>query len=380
MARALMKLFGDRVALVGISTGSEPLGQWTDKVIDGKCYRFFPAARRKFTGAKPVIPARLSFYRALRTHKSAIRSLPCRAAFIQAPEALLAVSGWSWDHLCFWFAGVENPLTVSRYHSAALLSRFFDASLFSALEKVGLILAAADEDAMGRLLARSKGRLSKEQVVHLPTCVDTSKFYPAPMYVARACAGLPGDCNIFVNSGRIGRLKGWELLLDAFVHYRRTDPSALLIFVGDGEDKPHLREAIRARDLQRQVEITGFQNPDSVATYLSAANVAVFGSYTEGWSVAMLEALACGKPIVSTCVSGSGAMVRPGQNGFVVHSREPAEFATAMENALRLEEAEETSLSIARRYALSELGRELERLWPPFAPKTNVKGPVLCPR
>jgi glycosyltransferase involved in cell wall biosynthesis len=94
----------------------------------------------------------------------------------------------------------------------------------------------------------------------------------------------------------------------------------------------------------------------------------------------MLEALACGKAIVSTPVSGTGTMVHPGENGFIVTDRDPARFAAAMNNALHLPQAEQVSLSIARRYSLSGLGRELERLWPPLAPAAGPNEVALCPQ
>jgi glycosyltransferase involved in cell wall biosynthesis len=366
MARSLMKLFGDRLALVGMTSGEEPTGCWTKKDISGTLYSFFPACHREPSAKKPFIPARLRFYTALTRHKHRILSLGCRAAFIQAPEALLAVSQWNWDDLCFWFAGVENPLKVSRYRHAKPLSRLFDKALFSALEQASVILAAADEGAINKLVSRSNGRLARERLNRLPTCVDTSEFYPVPIHKARTELGIPLSSKVFVNTGRIGRLKGWELLLDAFNEFLRNNSDALLFFVGDGEDRPILEERINERNLGARVKITGFQKPSQILSYLNAANAAVFGSFVEGWSVSMLEALACGKPIVSTDVSGADAMVIPRKNGLIVNSRNPARFADAMESALCLADASQISTSIAAKFDLSRLGERLAGFWAPF--------------
>ena len=115
MARALIKLFGDRLALVGMNKDDESTGRWIRKEIAGKAYPFLSVAHSKPSGKRPLIPKRLTFYAGLRRFKRSILSLGCREAFIQAPEALLAVSHWHWDSLCFWFPGVENQLKASRY-------------------------------------------------------------------------------------------------------------------------------------------------------------------------------------------------------------------------------------------------------------------------
>ena len=249
MARSLMKIFGERLALVGMTRGEEPVGRWTKKEIAGASYWFFPVCRRDFSAKRPWIPARLQVYAGLKRHKRQIQALGCRAAFIQAPEALMAVSPWKWDSLCFWFPGVEAALKVSRYGYARPLWRLFDKLHFSALDRAAVILAAADENAIGKLVSRSHGRLTRKRVIQVPTCVDTSEFRPMPAAQARAELGIPLNRTVFVTHGRIGRFKGWELLIDAFQDHLRRDPEALLLFVGDGEDGPPLQARIDERGL-----------------------------------------------------------------------------------------------------------------------------------
>jgi glycosyltransferase involved in cell wall biosynthesis len=262
---------------------------------------------------------------------------------------------------------LEYTVKVSRYWYARQFCKVFDRWMFSALDRASVVLAAADENAILKLVARSRGRLERDRLVSLPTCVDTTVFHPASMDDARAALGIPGDRTVFVNSGRIGRFKGWQLLLDSLEEYLRKDPRAMLLFVGDGEDRAAVQASIDARDLQASARITGFQSPRQVAAYLNAANVAVFGSFVEGWSAAMLEALACGKPMVSTDVSGVKSMVAAGENGFIVNGRNAADFAEAMDKALHLANAERVSTSIAAEFDLPHLGASLGRLWPPLA-------------
>src|SRR5258708_4001168 len=87
MARCLMKIFGDRLALVGMTAGEEPIGHWTRKEISGVAYWFFPVCQRELSAKRPLVPARAQFFAGLRRYRANIQSLGCKAAFIQAPEA-----------------------------------------------------------------------------------------------------------------------------------------------------------------------------------------------------------------------------------------------------------------------------------------------------
>src|SRR5690606_33981486 len=78
------------------------------------------------------------------------------------------------------------------------------------------------------------------------------------------------------------------------------------------------------------------QLPQDVARKLRESDVFVMASYTEGFSNAMVEAMASGLPIVSTSVSGADEIIVDGRNGFVVHGRSPKEFAERVVDAVRI--------------------------------------------
>lgn len=366
MARSLTKIFGDRLALVGMSADDTPIGQWVRREINGSAYWFLSVCKKEVTAKRPLIPARLTFYMGLRRYRREILKMGCADVFTQSPEAMLAVSRWGLNGLCFMFPGVENPLRISRYGYARKIWRLFDKALFRSVRKADVILACADDAAIGQLVERSNGVLTRERISQLPTCVDIDQFRSLPSAPAKAALGIPNDGPLFVTNGRIGSFKGWELIVDAFKLVHERSPKSKLIFVGDGEDRPALEAHIERHGLKSAVSITGFQTPSSVARHLNAADVAVFGSFVEGWSVAMLEALACGKPLVSTNVSGVKELIAA-ENGIVVGDRDPAQFAKAMENALLLKNASKMSASIAARFSLTWMGTRLRELWRPFA-------------
>ena len=87
--------------------------------------------------------------------------------------------------------------------------------------------------------------------------------------------------------------------------------------------------------------------------------------------MAMLEALACGRVVVSTEVSGARDMIEQGRNGRMVQGRDPRRFAAAMTEALEMESPSPVSLKIAERYSLTNLRSDLSMLWEPLASSTD---------
>jgi glycosyltransferase involved in cell wall biosynthesis len=366
-ARQLVQVYGNRLALVGLTTDDTPVGQWVEKKVGSTLCRFLSVMRVNPGAGKPLVPARLKGYCAIKSCKRQILSLGVRSLLVGAPEALLAVRKWNWESVCFVFAGVENPVYHSRYLGARLFSRVYEKILFSAVGRADRVLACADDKSIRECESRSGGRIKPGTLVKFPTRVDTQVF--KPMHKAEARAGLEsvGPGPIIVNCGRINRYKGWNLILDAFRLFVRQCPQAEMIFVGDGEDRPLLEAYARSHSLDGQVRVTGFLPVADVVRYLNAADLCVVGSVKEGWSLAMMEALACGKPIVSTDVSGARDMIETGCNGFVLTTRDAEDFARAMHQALGLEGAQEDSLKIAAKYSVDHLARELGALWRPLA-------------
>jgi glycosyltransferase involved in cell wall biosynthesis len=122
--------------------------------------------------------------------------------------------------------------------------------------------------------------------------------------------------------GRLSRQKGQDVLLDAWPTVRQRVPGARLALVGDGPDI----EALRARTSDG-VEFTGAR--DEVSVWFAAADVVALPSRWEGMSLAMLEAMACGRPLVVTDVAGAEVAV-----GAVVPPEDPHALADAVVDRL----------------------------------------------
>ncbi len=362
-SRQMMHVFGNRMALVGISTDNTPIGKWVQKELDGKNYLFFSIARLDRNKIKPFIPQRLSSYFHLKKYKNEILDLGVKNAFVQNSHFLLAIKNWDFKNKAYIFHGATNPLEKPRYPLANRLAPLYERTMFQRLQTYDTIFAAADDNEIEKLIKRGGKLLRNKSIVKLPTRYDNTIFYPAGKEKAAKTLNIKSNNLILVQVGRISKQKGCEFILQSFKIFVNDHPGSLLYFVGDGEERTSLQEQINLMGLAENVKITGFVDTEQVALFYNAADLVLVGSHMEGWSIAMVEALACGKNIVSTKVSGAKEMISEGENGFVVENRNPELFAKKMAEAVKLPATNECSINKSNAYSLSTLKEDILKHW-----------------
>ena len=170
--------------------------------------------------------------------------------------------------------------------------------------------------------------LEAERVSSIPTGIDLAHFAPGDRRAACARLGLP--LNAFV-IGIVATLRSWKghrYLVDAVAGAR--DPDWRLIMVGDGPGAENLRAQVAALGIADQVSMPG--NQDDVLPWLQALDVFVLPSYAnEGIPQAIMQAMACRIPVVTTPVGAIGEIVRDGETGLMVEPQN----AGALRGALR---------------------------------------------
>jgi len=142
----------------------------------------------------------------------------------------------------------------------------------------------------------------------------------------------PGQLPVVLAAGRLHRQKGFDVLLRAFATARLTTPCRLII-MGEGEERGRLEALIEKLSLGQHVSLMGFvQNPYAM---MSKASAFVVSSRWEGFSVVLLEALACGAPVVSTdCASGPSEILDRGRYGVLVPVEDDQALASGIIAAL----------------------------------------------
>ncbi len=142
----------------------------------------------------------------------------------------------------------------------------------------------------------------------------------------------PGQPPVVLAAGRLTAQKGFPTLIQAFARVCQVLPARLLI-LGEGEQRLALETLIRQLGLEKDVSLPGFEaNP---YPYMARASVFVLSSRWEGLPCVLIEALACGAPLIATdCPSGPREILKDGQYGQLVPVGDIAALAQAIEMAL----------------------------------------------
>lgn len=137
--------------------------------------------------------------------------------------------------------------------------------------------------------------------------------------------------------GRLSEQKGQHLLLEAAAALRDRLPDFEIVLAGDGELRSSLESTIRRLSLQANVRITGWQTAEQIRQQLRECRALVLPSFAEGLPIVIMEALALGRPVISTYIAGIPELVIPGESGWLVPAGSVAPLVEAMEQALTAE-------------------------------------------
>ena len=227
-------------------------------------------------------------------------------------------------------ASLSSPVpVVITYHSGSLLKGG---------GAVDVVLGAYERHVLPRVLARAEAlvAVSPVSVAHatgratlIPPGVDSDAFTPGE--------GPAGPHVLFVGRlERTSRWKGTHVLVEAFARVREQVPEARLVFVGDGDDAPELRRRAAELGLADAVDWVGGVPHDDLPQHYRAAAVTVLPSLTESESFGMtlVEAMACGRPVVGSAVGGIPFVVRDGVDGLLVPPGHSGALADALAGLL----------------------------------------------
>lgn len=376
-AKQALEAFGNRFAVVSpaevddLPVGRWILGDWKGESI----WRFnIGSYAPKNKSRAPLIPRRVVFRSLIKKYLPEIYKIGVKNIFCDSPELLGVLKKYQWDSFCYRFAGLNNPVEVSRYPRLRFLGGWFHRRMLANLVELrpDALLAAADAETTERFVRDNETLLGDLTITSFPTRFDPSVFYPTDGLVERRELGWEANYPRLLLIGRLSWLKGWDLALDALVILKNFFQAPKLFIVGDGEDRAKIEKRILELEIQNEVQIEGFQPPSEVRRRLAAADLYLITSLREGWSVASTEATACGKRIVATEVSGVSETVVDGKNGFVVRTREPEAYARAILDALELpttNNVDEFSLGISERFSKERLREDWAERWKPLIEK-----------
>ncbi len=204
-------------------------------------------------------------------------------------------------------------------------------------------------DAIRRLLLADGVPAMRAVVIH--EGIDFGHIDAAPAANLHQDLFLPHHAPIVGNVAALVPHKGQRHLIDAALKVLPQVPDARFVIAGEGELRAQLEQQIREHHLEKHVVLAGFR-PDIVPVH-KAFDVFVMSSVSEGLGTSLIDAMACGKPIVATTAGGIPEVVADGETGLLVPPRDPATMAEAITALLKDD---------GRRARMGEAGRRRAQL------------------
>ena len=208
----------------------------------------------------------------------------------------------------------------------------------------------------GESLATEMEKLRSDKCLCVYGVVDLDTFRPVDdVREIRSELDLPRDRRIVLYVGYLLKEKGLFELLRVFDRIHQRHPDAMLVLCGEGKDGAALKSL--AASLNRDaIRFVGAVEPDRVSRYMQAADLFVLPSYGEGMPNAVMEAMACGLPVVATQVGGLPAALGDCPAAILVPPKQEAPLEEALDAVLQDEPRRQQMRADARSKAMASFG------------------------
>lgn len=266
--------------------------------------------------------------------------------------------GFGWPELSYWAALHSRTTTVVSILTSGFKVRSRGGSIFRLLFRRQLERIDALVPISSRALESVKAYLTHEYRI-IPSGVDLERFHPD-------LPPLPDpvpELATILFLGRLDPRKGLSVLLKALPAVRRSI-DARLVVVGSGPEAKTARRLVRKLEIEDRVIFAGTASPEDLPRYYAGCDVycspALGG---ESLGIVLLEAMACGRPVVASNIPGYDETVRDGVEGLLVPPGDPESIARALIQVL-------TDRNLSRRLASAGIERAREYAWPRIARRT----------
>jgi glycosyltransferase involved in cell wall biosynthesis len=242
------------------------------------------------------------------------------------------------------------------------------------------VMVAVSEDIKRFVVERAGVSASRVRVVH--NGIDAVRPVSAEERARlRTDLGIRDGERVVAVVGSLYGVKGHQYLLQGAPVVLETCPSTVFLIAGRGDCGAALKEQARSLGIDERVRFLGFRQ--DVSALLAICDVFVLPSLSEGLSIAILEAMAAAKPVVTTRVGGNPELVVDGETGILVEPADARGLASAVTRILA-DPAEarrlgENGLSRVRsRFTMGKMVREYEAIYD--AALKSFAGPGTSPR
>jgi glycosyltransferase involved in cell wall biosynthesis len=157
--------------------------------------------------------------------------------------------------------------------------------------------------------------MDKERIVLFPWGVDLTLFSPAPEFELRESLGW-GDKFVLLSTRSFEPLYGVDLIIKSFIRIAHEYANIRLLLLGDGSQRRTFEDWLNDAGLMDRAHFAGMVDNHLLPAFYRSADIYVSASRSDGSSVSLMEALACGLPALVSDIPGNCEWVKPGLNGW----------------------------------------------------------------
>jgi glycosyltransferase involved in cell wall biosynthesis len=209
-----------------------------------------------------------------------------------------------------------------------------------------------------------------EKIIPITNGLNLPKINPTDRSRIRQELAIKENIPLVLSVGRLTYEKGHTFLMQAVPNVLEHFPQTMFVLVGDGPLRVDLTEEVKKLGIQENVLFLGFRY--DIFQILSASDIFVLPSRSEGLPLVLLEAIGMGVPTVSFCVGGVGEIIQNGHTGLLIPPEDPAALAESIISLLD-DETNRSNLSkagqkmLAKKFSLESMCEKYANLLMPIS-------------
>lgn len=168
------------------------------------------------------------------------------------------------------------------------------------------------------------------------------------------------DQKVFINVGRLTNQKNQKLLIESFMLYLKKDPESVLFILGEGALFEEFKKDIASRKLENSIRLMGARS--DVYKFYMIADAFMSTSTIEGLSIAYLESLAFGVPIIATKTAGTDEIIKEGINGYFIEANTKSAVEGIEKFLVSADKLKSGALESSKEYSIQKNVSAYERL------------------
>jgi glycosyltransferase involved in cell wall biosynthesis len=271
-----------------------------------------------------------------------------------------------WGRLAAIVAGV--PVRIATEHSMPWIKSRIERGLDQSLAPLTTKIVSVSEAVRDAHLREERIRPDRMAVIYngIERWAGSDQETAAFGYALRTELGIATDAPLCLTVGRLEPPKGHATLFEAIPRILASVPRARFVMAGDGSLRGELEASARLLGIEHAVTFLGARN--DVRRLCAVADVAINPAHREGFSIAMLEAMSAGLPIVATDVGGNAEAVISGESGIIVPPKDADALASGAIRVLADRELASMFGSRARqrfeeRFTIERMMQSIEALY-----------------